>query len=717
MTLHFAPDADTPAIAEELSRLPEVERASSSPPRCRPRRSSRGRGRRRRPPAPRREATAPAPSPRRPQVRCPIPWSAPRRRWSSTRRRDWRTSGTSSAAAGPIAPGRGPAGSNVVIADVDWGYRTSTRTSARRSSARTTPSTARPTSPTAARSRTARRSPGSQAAAINGAGMAGVAYDADAVGRPGGLRHQRRLGGNAWARGIDWVRTTDSGGRRKVIILEVQTGSFGNYEQVPSVNAAIRTAIAAGVVVCVAAGNGDKDAGLDDSGNAIPETGSILVGATAYHATENKRAWFSNWGPRITVSCPGDASHDLTCNSTVRHRLPQRLRRHLRRHARRSPARRRLMLAVNPGLTHADVRTHPERHGLGRSRRTPARRWARSSTPGPPSGRPRRAPRRTTGDLRPRGGRRPLAQVADRAERQLVRLGVRGGWIDLLEVGRNARRPPGGLRPRLDGAVWHKWQVAPNGAWSGWAVPRRLDRPARRVDRNADGRLEVFARGSDKALWHIWQVAPERRLVAAGSRSAAGSTTSPPRRTPTAASRSSSAARTRRLWHKWQIAPERRLEGWASQGGWIDRLAVGPQRRRPARGVRPRVGRRALAQVAGRAQRRLVAAGPVAAAGSTCSTSARTPMGGSRYSSAASTVRFGTSGRLRPTARGAAGPSRGGWIDLLDVEQNNDGRLEVFARGPDRRCGTSGRSPERHLVGLAVPGRLDRPARIGQNAL
>ena len=28
--------------------------------------------------------------------------------------------------------------------------------------------------------------------------------------------------------------------------------------------------------------------------------------------------------------------------------------------------------------------------------------------------------------------------------------------------------------------------------------------------------------------------------------------------------------------------------------------------------------------------------------------------------------------------------SRGGWIDQLDANQDNDGRLEVFARGPDQ---------------------------------
>ena len=67
-----------------------------------------------------------------------------------------------------------------------------------------------------------------------------------------GRRSGERVGG-----AIDWVRTTDGGGLHKIINLEVQTGTFGNYEMVPSVNAAIRTAIANGVV-CVAAGNGDR---------------------------------------------------------------------------------------------------------------------------------------------------------------------------------------------------------------------------------------------------------------------------------------------------------------------------------------------------------------------------------------------------------------------------------------------------------------------------
>ena len=35
--------------------------------------------------------------------------------------------------------------------------------------------------------------------------------------------------------------------------------------------------------------------------------------------------------------------------------------------------------------------------------------------------------------------------------------------------------------------------------------------------------------------------------------------------------------------------------------------------------------------------------------------------------------------------------SLGGWVDMISVGHNADGRLEVFARGADRRCGTSGR--------------------------
>jgi subtilisin family serine protease len=192
--------------------------------------------------------------------------------------------------------------------------------------------------------------------ADNNLGMAGFAFGASLWPVQADSGPGPALGGNPWAGAIEWVRTADSNGRRKVIILEVQTGTYGNFEMVPSVNAAIRTAIAWDVVVCVAAGNGDRDAGLDDDGSAIPETGSILVGATEYHPTENRRAGFSNFGPRIVVSAPGDASHDLTCSSAA----DGAYRNGFGGTSGATPkvaGAAALMLDANPDLTHAEIRT------------------------------------------------------------------------------------------------------------------------------------------------------------------------------------------------------------------------------------------------------------------------------------------------------------------------------------------------------------------------
>jgi hypothetical protein len=57
----------------------------------------------------------------------------------------------------------------------------------------------------------------------------------------------------------------------------------------------------------------------------------------------------------------------------------------------------------------------------------------------------------------------------------------------------------------------HVWQNSPNGDWSAWAslgAPPAQFLGATAVGRNADGRLEVFARVglmSSGELWHIWQ--------------------------------------------------------------------------------------------------------------------------------------------------------------------------------------------------------------------
>lgn len=156
---------------------------------------------------------------------------------------------------------------------------------------------------------------GLAAAATNAVGMAGFAYEATVWPIQANAGSGPVLPGDAFANAIDWVTAQYNGSPRVVINLEVQTGNFGNYEMVLAVNAAIRSAIAKGIVVCVAAGNGDRDSGIGDDGAPITPTGSILVGATQYDPIQNVRASFSNWGPRVVVSAPGDADHDVTCST------------------------------------------------------------------------------------------------------------------------------------------------------------------------------------------------------------------------------------------------------------------------------------------------------------------------------------------------------------------------------------------------------------------
>jgi hypothetical protein len=462
-------------------------------------------------------------------------------------------------------------GKNVVIADVDWGYRTS-HEDLSPNIQKTFNSFDGGTNVTTGGSVSHGTGVlGLTGAAVNGKGMAGVAYEAalwaiQADSGPGSA-----VGGNPWARAIDWVRTTDSGGRRKVVILEVQTSpALGNYEQVPSVNAAIRTAIAAGVVVCVAAGNGNRNAGIDDSGNPIPETGSILVGATQYNATQNVRAGFSNFAARITVCAPGDSSHDLTCNNTS----DTAYRNGFGGTSGATPkvaGTAALMLAANPSLSHAEVRTILRNTGtavvtdankpVGTFLNTQA---AVSQAAVGAVGRMEVFARGSNGAVwhlwqtAPSNGWSGWASL--------------GGWVDIIKTGRNADGRLEIFARGSNGALWHMWQTAPNNGWSGWdSLAGWIDIIA--VGKNADGRLEIFARGSDRAVWHKWQTAPNNGW--SGWESLGGWVD----RIEVASNadgrleifaRGADGA----LWHKWQTAPNNGWSGWASLGGWIDNLQV-----------------------------------------------------------------------------------------------------------------------------------------------
>jgi acylphosphatase len=76
------------------------------------------------------------------------------------------------------------------------------------------------------------------------------------------------------------------------------------------------------------------------------------------------------------------------------------------------------------------------------------------------------------------------------------------GRLDVFILGSNTSQP--------DINIWHNVQTAPNSGWNGWYFLQYgsvfIGKPA--VARNWDGRLEVFARSTDKNIWHIWQTAP-----------------------------------------------------------------------------------------------------------------------------------------------------------------------------------------------------------------
>lgn len=146
-------------------------------------------------------------------------------------------------------------------------------------------------------------------AAVNDLGMAGIAFEAELWAIQAGTQASRDH--CSWVAAKKYVRSTPSNGR-KVIILEIQTEGGGNIEMVPIINHEIILAINDGIVVCVPAGNGSGDAGIGDDNHPIPETGSILVGATRFDLEIDQR-FGSKGGDRVVVYAPGDLDHDLTC--------------------------------------------------------------------------------------------------------------------------------------------------------------------------------------------------------------------------------------------------------------------------------------------------------------------------------------------------------------------------------------------------------------------
>lgn len=324
--LHFPPTADVGKIVAELRGLPEVERAVEMP-----------------------TAIPPNMLPTDPLIGTGDQVSL---NPATGFENEWYIFRCGAQLAWPNVSGK-----NVIIADIDFGYRTTHEDLAPNLDMNHAHNSFDGTNNVAAGGSTDHGTGvlGLAAAASNAKGMAGFAWGATLWPIQANAGMGQQLPGDAFANAIDWVTQNAPNDKRVIINLEVQTGNFGNYEMVPAVNSAIQDAIARGIVVCVAAGNGNKDAGIGDDGTAIPLTGSILVGATAYDPAVNQRAWFSNFGARIVVAAPGDSDHDLTCSNAS----DDAYRNGFGGTSGATPkvsGTVALMLEANPSLTHAQVK-------------------------------------------------------------------------------------------------------------------------------------------------------------------------------------------------------------------------------------------------------------------------------------------------------------------------------------------------------------------------
>jgi subtilisin family serine protease len=158
-------------------------------------------------------------------------------------------------------------------------------------------------------------------AAKDGNGMMGVAYGAEVWPIQGTCEEPTsdtdstggQSSGDPWAKAVDWVTEADSGGRRKIVVLTVQTSDKRSYESNLALREAIARAAEENVVVVLAAGNGGYDVAWDIKGDFIPETEAIL-GATV-HEPAATRWGDSNYGTRVVVSAPGDPAMDVTLSS------------------------------------------------------------------------------------------------------------------------------------------------------------------------------------------------------------------------------------------------------------------------------------------------------------------------------------------------------------------------------------------------------------------
>jgi hypothetical protein len=129
-----------------------------------------------------------------------------------------------------------------------------------------------------------------------------------------------------------------------------------------------------------------------------------------------------------------------------------------------------------------------------------------------------------------------------------------------------------------DGRVYHAWQGAPGGGWTGWYSLGLAGTGQFKSDvapgRNGDGRLEIAAVDAGGAMWHAWQTAPSGSwsfFYNLSAPSVSNRVVGTPGETTNRDGRLEITARgtNNEVWHIWQTAPSGGWGPWYSLGGNI----------------------------------------------------------------------------------------------------------------------------------------------------
>ena len=147
--------------------------------------------------------------------------------------------------------------------------------------------------------------------------------------------------------------------------------------------------------------------------------------------------------------------------------------------------------------------------------------------------------------------------------------GLGGVLTSDIAAGRNADGRLEVFVRGTDNGLYHIWQTTAGGGWSGWAGLGGGLSGDPAVARNADGRLEVFVAGGGGQPNHIWQVTAGGGW--SGWAGMGGAITSPPAVGLNADGRLEVFVRgtDSQLYHNWQVTAGGGWSGWMSRGGML----------------------------------------------------------------------------------------------------------------------------------------------------